>query len=536
MRRRDLLAALTAGTAGLAGCSLFGGGGDGDPTVTPYDVPSDERTPRDVPTTQEPPRSTPQDTPVRPLEWQHHTRPPATVSFETVPRTLAATPLQYGTRDRMVFALRIGGTATDEHPATVQTLLYNDNDFEKTVNLGRFPLFGRTVPVGTHSANSERAVGRGELFLVPTARHELVDEAFDALERGPDGYWHADIHPGDYPQGGTATVPARDGVVGEYAVTAGRGDGPLVTGTYRFSGADLAGTTGPTQPVAMTVWNTDSPGPTTDSQFDGLPTPFDRAPNTQWFHEADASTTRYLVPEREVLELPTRFRTFLVNRTRDWYTGEPTVYKQEGGRWYDLGPRFPVEYVDQTSGGEGVGASDVDLAAGVGPDGIADFEMAFAHEPADAGTGIQLGYLGGGHYAVVVELAELGRSYGALLDIRAPETVAKPQDRVSVSHDGSTVTVTDPGISGSDDAESTAVVERVDADPTRPLIAEQVMGLYGPLVRNTLSVLDDGVETVRYHREDSIQTMSFGDLRGEVVRFEGATVEFSIKDSRRVAL
>ena len=528
MRRRALLRTLAAATAGLSGCSLLESD-DADPdeeTVTPYEVPTDERTPFGDPTTPGGPEQPPGASRA-PEQWLPRVRPPDLVEFGTGPRTLALSTLQFGTPDDLTFAVRTSDTATSDHPARIQALLYNHNDFEKTVRRERFPLLSRTIPSGVHSdpvGQSGSGGGTpGQLFLVPTAGHEL-DDPIEGVPRGPEGYWHADVHPGDYPYGGTATVPAKQGIVGEYAVCAGRGEGPLEPGTYAFRGPDAATPDSlTTPPVTVVVWPTDAAGPTRPSRFDSDldPSPGGQSP-IEWFHQAGLGTDRYLLPDREVLGLPSSLTVRLVNRAQEWYDGQPTLYKRSGDRWYNLGPysRLFVRNTDLEPGTDGTQAVDT----GVDDSGIAAFDLTLRHEAAARTDGLDFGFLGGGRYALVVDIRLAQRRYGAVLDVEVPPMTATPQPEVSVTRDGSTVTVTDPGVDGPDDAETTFLATQADPSEARPLIDEQVMTRYGSTGRNILSVIEEGVETVRYHSSGSGRSIQFGRLLEAPVTFRGVTV------------
>jgi len=528
MRRRALLSSIAAATAGLSGCSVFDTD-DADPdedTVTPYEVPTDTRTPFDGPTTPSGPEQSPGG-PRAPEQWLPQLRPPDLVDFETGPRTLALSTLQFGTPDRLTFAARIAAPATTDHPARIQALLYNHNDFEKTVRRERFPLFARTIPNGVHSDPIEQSgsgVERpGQLFLVPTVGHEL-DEPVDGVTRGPEGYWHADLHPGDYPYGGTATVPAEHGIVAEYDVCAGRGEGALASGTYTFHGPDAAAPDSlTTPPVTAVVWPTDAAGPTRPSRFDSRVTSSPGGqPPVEWFHRAGLNAERYLLPDREAAYLPTRLTVRLVNRAEEWYDGQPTLYKQAGDRWYDLGP-YSRLFVRNTDLATRDGGSPV-VDTGVDASGVATFDLTLRHEEAASFGSLDFGFLGGGRYALVVDVRPIDKRYGALLDIEAPTVTAEPLSDVSVTRDGSTVTVTDPDVDGPDDAEATFVATQADPSEAQPLIDEQVMTRYGSTGRNLLSVLEAGVETVRYHTASSGRTASFGRLIDQTVQFRGVAV------------
>lgn len=523
MRRRAFLTSLAFGTAGLSGCTGLLGGGEETDTVTPYEVPTDERT-TVSPSTPGGPSGV-----VDPRQWQTKAEPPVLTRLETTPRTLAFAPVGYDTPDGMAFGLRVTATATPDHPVFVQTLLYNTNEYEKTVDRGRFPLLGRTIPTGEYVPPIDDmgdAGPPGDLLFVPTPDHPLHDQTFESIRRGPDGAWHADIFPGDHPQGGTVTVGPRSGIVGEYAVCAGRGDGPLKPGTYILGGPTVSNSASPKQALFATVWNSDSPGPNVGSVFDSSRNPtLGGDPEVQWFHRADERDTRYLLPDRERLELPTRVELYLVNRNEHWTAGAPRLYKREAGRWYDIGPKttFGVR-------------QHVAEPRTVDERGIATFELHLTHDDdAETGSELGLGYLGGGEYAAVVTVESLDERHGALLDIEAPDLTAWPERDVTVVRDGSTVTVTDPGVSGGEDAAASAVLERVDADPTRYLLDEQIMGQFGAAVRNTFSVVEDGVDTVRYHAGEQLQTISFGRIRDRTVGYDGGSFSISIENTDLIA-
>lgn len=123
MKRRRLLSALAAGSAGLAGCSALGDSGDA-PTATPLPVPEDERTP---PTTR---KETPVDPPDATFE------PPRLVEDKTVASVTVGSP---GDRPEGVEAIGM--------------FLWNDVDWERSVTVqvqwGDAAPVERTVTVPT---------------------------------------------------------------------------------------------------------------------------------------------------------------------------------------------------------------------------------------------------------------------------------------------------------------------------------------------------------------------------------------------------
>ena len=246
MRRRTVLASLTAGIGSLAGCNTTLGVERESPTTTPTESPT--------PTS---------DDPDEDEEWELGAA--SIVDLTTANRTYALAPLSYHSDDGAHIRTRFSTTATPEGPATVEATLTNENPFENTFRLELTPPFGQLVSdiprsMGERSGDSTYRV---TLVFAPTANHDLVENPPD-VQRADDGYWRlaADRTP-ELPE--RVRLAADETIHGEYALVGraegtGRGRPP---GVYEFSRAGE-------RPLRDTVWPTGSPGPATDSRFTGV--------------------------------------------------------------------------------------------------------------------------------------------------------------------------------------------------------------------------------------------------------------------------
>lgn len=503
MRRRHLLGLLAAGASGLGGCSGFGE--EENPTVTPYEVPTVTRT---IPGSAATPE---RRAPARPEQWD--TSDPAdVVTFQTGPRTLAAGPLRYEPGKKTVVTLRVAETASADGPALIQALLFNSRGTHWNVPLDRFPPFSTTAlqgayapPVDAPAETTEHAEG---LVLVPAPGHELTEREF-TIKRGPQGYWHVDEDISGRVLPEEVEMGSMTGFIGEYWVLGSRGTSGLEPGRYHF------GTDESTQKLTLTLWDSDHPGPNRDSRFGDERQPeFDVGQDIQWFHRADGSTSRYLLPDRERLSLPTTLSARLCNRGEQWITGQPSLYKRVEDQWFRVG-------ITRVLGGlHGAGPP-------IRPDGTVEYAIALAHGPAQVATGPSIGHLGGGRYALVAWTQSVRAQYGMRFDVDAPAVTARPEKQVSVSRNGDTVIVADPELNGPEDIGATAIARRTDG-PARQLIPEQVMGLFGATTRNTLPLFERDVETVRYHSTSRLPSTPVAFSDDWTVRFGGVTADLTV--------
>ena len=145
MRRRTVLASLTAGIGSLAGCSRTLGVTTETPTTTPTEQPPESTTPTADP----------------PDEGEERELGAASIiDLTTANRTYALTPLSYHSDDGAHIMTRFSSTATPEGPATVDATLTNENLFENTFRLEWTPPFGRLFSDIPYSLGERLAIPR----------------------------------------------------------------------------------------------------------------------------------------------------------------------------------------------------------------------------------------------------------------------------------------------------------------------------------------------------------------------------------------
>jgi hypothetical protein len=478
MRRRTLLTGLSAGIGALAGCSTVLSGSSDTPTTTPTEQPTDSPTP-----TSEAPDET--------EEWELGAA--SIIDLDTATRTYALAPLRYRSDDGADIRLRFSSTATADGPATVEAMLTNENSFENTFRLEWTPPFGRLFsdtphPMGDRGGEHTYRVG---LIFAPTANHDLVDDP-PALKRAADGYWRpvGDTTP-ELPD--QVRLAPDETIRGEYALVgraegAGRGRPP---GVYEFSRAGE-------RPLRVTVWNTDSPGPATDSRFAGASIPaLPGDSDTAWFHNADASTPTFVRPSIEQTALPARVEFTFLNRSRTPTScGHWNFYKVQDDEWFHLGPFIHTSDCRVVSPGDTMTWT---LRAATG-------EMA----PCEAQ---EYPFLGGGRYAAVAGYGHTTAQSAALVEFDAPAVSVVPTDDVTTERDSGTVTATSDRWQSAPDTESRSrthlVLERVDT-ADRQLIAEQVMRRRNRGYRNTLAFVAPDVERVVLRTDDRTADWTVG--------------------------
>jgi len=500
MRRRALLAGLSAGLAAVAGCSGTADSDDGTPTDRPADdpTPTGDRTPTDSPDSS---TDTPTDEPGD-NDWDLGAA--SIVDLETANRTYALAPLRYRDDDGGSVRLRFTSTATSDGPATVEAVLANENPFENTFQLDWLPPFGRPYSDIPYPMVGDRGdfTYRVGLAFAPTENHDLVDEG-TTLERDAEGYWRLGRNVPDVPE--TVRLDPGETVRGEYALV-GRGDGGgrgRPPGIYEFSRAGDG-------PVRVTVWETDASGPAGDSRFAGTSVPAlsdERA--TAWFHDANAGTPTFVRPSVERTALPARVDFTFVNRSRESTScGHWQFYKLQDGEWFSLGPY--VQTADCRSVRPG-GTKRWVLRAASG-------EMA----PCQAQS---FPFLGGGRYAAVAGYGHATSHSGALVEFDAPPVSVVPTDDVTSEREGGTVTATGQPWEAAPDAEHRSrvqlVLERTAGDGTEPeraFIAEQVMRRRFCGLRNTLAFDGPDLDRVVLRTDDR--------TAGQAVGYDGGSLTF----------
>lgn len=494
MRRRSFLAAALAGTAGLAGCSgLTGDGSDRDP----YGVPA-----TDTPTETE---TTPDDPPDDPPDLLDD--PSLVVDLDVGPRTYALPGFFGLDRPGIGYETGFTRTATADHPASLTTVVTNDRNVPAILDAATLPTL---VPsVGYLRDDGRRGEGGGSrdgdgpaLALVPTERDELA-LGTGGFERAGT-YWTTTDYSGDwYPD--VVRIDPDDAVVIDQAVVGRRGSEGRPTGTYEFGAGEGA--------LPFVVWNTDRPGPTADSRFDGVDVGPPGVRSVRWFHDAGPTAGRYLFPAVERTDLPAKITFEFVNHTReeaslgDWY-----LHKRVDDRWFRVdGQRRRL------------GSGFRFLA----PGGTAEWTLhAFPDEGLDCDcAGEMAQFLGGGRYAVTVGYDSRTEAGGALFEVRAEPTTVRPAEDATVEREGSTAVVTSPAFDADPESRVRVVVERAgpvgdSGGVERRVIPEQAMQPSRTGLRNALGAFEEGIDRVHLLTTDvlapSARSLGFEGTRYEV--------------------
>jgi hypothetical protein len=531
MRRRALLAALTAGVAGFAGC---GSTTDGttqtavSSTATPSETDTRRPTtatadrtstgkPTETATTRETETYAAEE-PDRSLDVELGTTTADFADLETIDRTIGLVAGGIHTPEGGEYRIRTRTTATADHPLLRVASLYNGTGEEWTPPVVPLePRVGRPPRPPTDPWDEPYRRASTGLVRAPTANHDLVDDP-PTIYRPAGGLWRTD--PESLPSlPGSVTLAPGETLFAEAALV-GRSDAPYRTrppGWYDLS---------PDSPAGIAVWRTGRPGPTEPSRFEGrtVPTVGDGTP-TVWYHEADASTRAYLAPETERIELPTAFRAGFLNYARrpfECYDPRTYLYKRRGGRWFRV-QVYPTAAVVGTDWTVDPGGSEWFFL------GLHDRDRPADGWPPEVEVEGGAEFLNAGTYALVVSHpepespTEAERRSAALLDVDASATDVVPEDELTTVREGATVEVT----RGSRDTPATVTVVRNDW-ASREAIAEQVMNQYRAL-RNTLPFFEPGVDRVVLRTERLIaqHTMRWlapdesGSRRTATVRFRG---------------
>ncbi|WP_424002555.1 hypothetical protein ACOZ4I_02125 [Haloarcula salina] len=459
MRRRALLAALSTGAAGLAGCSF---GGDGADDATPA-------TETDTPTHSQPLTGT--ETGRRPDEPPRPDDPRLVVDLETGPRTYALSPYIEASDGGRV-ALWFDRTATADHPARLRGWLLNGNDFENTFRVDRLPAVGRV-----HGSQPDGYDHEASLHLAPTDGNALAATVPEVV-RDESGYWRvADVGPW-MPE--TRRLAPGEWVRLEYAVVGESGMPGRPTGTYEFG-----------EDATLSVWDTTSPGPEAESRFAGRSPPaLPGDGRVQWYHEADAETAAFVRPSTERLALDGRVDFEMVNHSREGLQcGHWDLYKLVDGQWFHVAPRVHTAECGLLPAG---GREEWSLRAFNGDPVACDDGLR---------GGLTRGYLGGGEYAVVAGYGHQTRESAALVELVGEQVTVRPPESVTSERDGSTVTVTTERFGdGERPPDASFTVREADGGGER-LVAEQLMGSgrFGPHghgLRAALPFFSNGVDRV----------------------------------------
>jgi hypothetical protein len=525
VRRRALLAGLTAGLAGLAGCQGLGGSGGRD---DPYEVP-----PRETSTVAGIDPATDAEAP------------------ESLSRVVSA---QVGPDRKFAVAgpplsnnpwpgrYTVGFTAgpRPSGPATVRIQFTSTADRPREYEFGPSPPFSNYWSVRTGSDGSPRG-----LLLVP-----IDDRPFpygDLVPEQPSyGRWEANESlgkPDGTPEERTIELDPGQSISGEYALLIDpEADWSTSRATYAFEGADWT-----VASLAVSTWD---PGLQRrfGSRFEGRSVPdLPYSAPIRWFHRLeDDDPPVYLDPTRERVEsIPAVLSPTVENYTLDVVeVGRRTLFKLRDGTWYPIGP-LPVERGRPRS-----------LAPGGSLRGELDVNDEARSETARSPTTF-LG-LGGGLYAVAapaygvssgpprdepVVLEPRSVSSGdpqestrgdpailaALIEFDRYEAYVTPLDSAElVSQEGGTATVRlGTQGDGDPDGDGSAVltVDRSsDADPALKLIPEQVLQLSA--LRTALANFVRDIETVRVLADEWTVRRpieAFGDGYRIRFDFEGTT-------------
>jgi len=474
MRRRAFLTALTAGTAGLAGCSFRWGPENDDPAETAR--PNGTERPGRTRTSGDPGADpTPgQIDPPEPIP-----EPGARVVEATAgPRTLAlqTTTVYHADRSTVYhadrFSLEFGFLPSDDDsPVQMVGVLENIRDHEVVLYVDELPIL--RSPVLTQEPRTRGAI----LLLPPTDPNDLAQFVPD-VERGPKGYWQLAETDGEgdlYPSRVRLDPGERRRV--DCAVLGPPESEGRPVGVYGDGASDRS--------LAITVWHSDRPGPTDSSRFSGrsVPSPYPGSSvEVAWYHEAGPETSVYVAPSVERASVPARIRFAAINHSDETREcGHWDLYKLVDGTFYGLDSTFETDDCRVLHPGQ---RTVYELQA-FGTDPL----------PSDDPQEHVFGHLGGGTYAAIAGYGAETTSSGALIDLDAPSTEVAPTDDVIAERDGSSVSVRRTGRDADDFDAVTAALIPIDAADTE-LIAEQVMQPWNRAIRNTLPYFGEGIEQV----------------------------------------
>jgi len=429
--------------------------------------------------------------------------------FETLPRTASVTPTRQRTTDGASVAVRFERTATTDAPAILRGTVTNENAYANTFELRRLPLFEPAPGAWPGDRpHGDDYTYRDALMLAPTENHAIAETVPDWV-LASDGRWRlADDVDGPW-LSETVRLESDESFTFEYALVGRNEETGFPTERYHLEGD--AGD------VVVAVWNTDRPGPTTESRFaDADPEPLPEADRMAWYHDADAATTAYLEPTAQRLELPDSVEFTLRNHSREKLSGNPyywRLWKEVDGEWFSVAPWVWV------------------MPAGwVPPGGTESWTLAaFDGDTVPCDDANTVGHLGGGRYAFQVGVARDERTHAALLDVEAPPASVEPTEGLTVERDGGVVTVDWPRRKNEVSRATLTLARTPGVDPDARLITEQVMRDRNVGLRNTLAFLDEGtdwVELVADRNTVSRGARTSGYENGSFrFRYEGTTFE-----------
>lgn len=511
MRRRSLLATLGASVSLLSGCS-------GDPQSKTD--PATETAPSTEPQTEKP--SPTERPPSEVVQFEEADGWPPQGSFittDTIPRTYALSRTRYRVEAGGEVRLKFDRTATANHPARLVASLQNIDRFRESFQLDWEVPFGRAASEQPHAHGEQRTTGgvthADSLLFVPTENHDLVADP-PTVDRADDGTWRLTEEPQPW-QPDEVVLDPNEAIRGEY-VLAGHPEGTgRPTGVYEF-------VRGQRDPLTVTVWNPNQPGPTGTSRFEGESVPAlatgEDEPSVQWFHEADETTPSFVRPSTERATLPASVTFRFINHTEETLgCGHWTLYKLHQGEWYDLGPYIRLSVCYQEWPG-GTDSARYELFNGDGFDG------------SQLGGERTKDFLGGGRYAAVVGFGHQTGHSGAMVDLVGDPVEIVPTADTTVERDGDRVTVTSArwDAATKDDHQEQVRLRLTRTDSAElTLIREQVMQRRYRALRNTFALLDDSVEEVVLRTNDRVADRVTGyDSQRASFRLDGEAYELTV--------
>ncbi|MFC6953385.1 hypothetical protein [Halorubellus litoreus] len=476
MRRRALLAALTASASATAGCSML------DDSERPRETfaVSDTTTESTTEMSFDPPSEGVSRGFAVPGNDDHR------VAI-TVPSSIP---------DDVAVTLGFTTVPSSDDPATVYARVQVLESADQPVELAA----GATPPLSAYRGVHETEDGSTRpMFLVP----RRAGAPFDALVRRDQGCWRPKLPVGpEDATTGTRTLAPGDAFEREYyLVTPWANDRCLHPGTYRFQADAGWG-------FSVCSFTREQPG---DSAYADVDVPsLPGFASTRWYHEANADL--FLRPRSEQFGLPsTTARFALYNQTyRRIVVDESAwaLYKLEDDRWYPIAPL--------------TGRADAPGDRPVYPGTTSTVALSL-HTDADAPSDDDrraVGGLGQGRYALAypATLALPGDNPGSGRPTAALFTLVGNPPRVdgtgAVDHATDRDGVRHLHTTPDESAVATLRLERLadDADAV-PLITEQV--LQRDALRNAIVELRaaSDVDAVVYHTEpsDVVQTVAWID-------------------------
>ncbi|WP_227131073.1 hypothetical protein [Halorubellus salinus] len=487
MRRRALLAALTASASATAGCSMF----------------DDSERPRETfavsETTTEPTTTMAFERPSG--EVRRGVAVPGPQSLHVAATVPTAVP------DDVAVTLGFTSEPTTDEPATLYVRVQVLESADSPVELPA----GATPPLSAYRGVHEADDGSSRpMFLVP----RRAGVAFDALVRRDQGCWRPKlpVGPEDGTTGTRTMSPGESFAREYYLVTPWATDRCLQPGTYLFE-ADAGWR------FSVCSFVREPPG---DSAYADVDVPsLPGFAGTRWYHDADAD--RFLRPRSEQFGLPsTTARFTLRNQSYRRIVVDESVwalYKLVDDRWHPIAPL--------------TGRADDPAARSIYPGTTSTLALSL-HTDADAPSDDDrraVGGLGQGRYAVAYPgtLSVPGPGSGSTRPTAALVTLVGNPPRVdgtgAVDHATDRDGVRHLHTTPDESAVGTLRLERLAADDHAdavPLITEQV--LQRDALRDAIVALRDApsdVDAVVYHTEpaDIGQTVAWIDPNSSGLTF-----------------